>query len=232
MTPTMDVMTITTRAPQAAEAAKALKIVDESSNKIVCLEVLAIKDLLTSAHASFDPICAANHTAWQVSLGKRREIIEPLEQAETHLKRQIGAWAVKQQQVAQQRQREIEAAARVEQEAQLETEIEHAEAAGATVAEVEAIIDRPLPVVPVMAAPKPGLVKGVSVSTEGTWKGEITDVWAFMKYAVANNRRDLANLLTGSPTAVKGVAVSIKNTVEIPGLRVWCEPRVATRGSR
>lgn len=209
---------------------KALTIVDPVHLTRIADELSGNKALQKEAHSKFDPICVKTHEAWQEALKQRKSVIDPLEEDERILKGAIAVYArkVEQEQLAEQRR--LEAAAREAAEAQLEQEIEQAEAEGASVAEVGAIIDRPLMVAPVVApplAPKPS-----GFTTRETWSAELTDKWALVEFIVKNGRKDLLGLLSADTGAINSMARALKSAFDVPGIVVKNGTNIAVRGAR
>jgi hypothetical protein len=63
------------------------------------------------------------------------------------------------------------------------------------------------------------------VSFRETWRIEVVDKLALVKAIAA--RPDLVNLVDPNQTALNHLARAHKNTLELPGVRVWCELTVA-----
>ncbi len=112
-----------------------------------------------------------------------------------------------------------------------EAVVEHVETTGGTVGEVKSIVERPLPlpiapaaVMQTAAAP----AKAKASRVVENWLGEITDMWAFCEFAVKNNRRELIALLAGDKTALLATARATQGALDVPGLRIWDEGKVAS----
>jgi hypothetical protein len=208
-----------------AAAARLLKIEDVGMYEYVAEELKANKTLQKAAHEAFDPICDANHKAWQVALTQRKAVIDPLEAEERYLKARVSDWLLREEQ-------RVAAIARVEREAAdqraleaREAEIEEAEAGGATVEEVKAIAERPVTVTLPPAPPPPARVAGVS--GRETWTAEVTDLQALVRH-VANNPQHL-NLLVANQTAINALVRGLKSMMNVPGVRVYRYGTVAVR---
>lgn len=218
-----------TRALTWPAQAKSLKIVDAATLQLAADERAGAKDLIKAAHDSFDPICAANYNAWQVSIKERAKIIDPLEQAVKIYDSGILAYNQEQQRAAREAQRQLDEQARRQAEADLEREVEHAEATGASVAEVEAIIERPLIVAPVVA---PAPIKPMGASVREKWQGEITDKRVFVEFVVRTQRWELLGLLTPDASAINSMARSVKSAGSIDGVKFWDAGAVASSPRR
>lgn len=209
------------------QRAKALTIVDPTTNQLAADERAGVKALIDEAHKRHDPVVAAAYRTHQLAVEERRKDLAPLEEAVKIYDRAMLGWSQEQARIAREVQRQIEQAATQKQLEEREAEIEHAEATGASPVEVKAIAEAPLPAPVVMARPvlPP---KAAGVVMKEAWKGEITDLWAFVQFAVQNNRRELIGLIAQDRPAVNSFARSIKGAAAIPGLRIWDDGQVAS----
>lgn len=205
--------------------AKSLEIIDTETLVVAGDELKAVKSLQAACDESFNPIIEKAHAAHKEALKQKKAVREPLEQAELVFKSNIARFQTNQELQRRAEQRRLEEAARVAQEQELEAEIEQAEAQGATVAEVEAIIERPT-VQPIVFAPPPA-PKLAGVTMRDNWTGQITDMWAFIQYCVKENRKDLLGLIQADSGAVNSLARSLKSALNVPGLDVRNVPIVA-----
>jgi hypothetical protein len=213
------------------ERARALKIIDQATLQLAVDERAGVKALIDQGHERHDPICAKTHEAWQEATTQRKIDLDPLGDAWDTYNQEIIAWdqECKRREAAAQRQREIEQQRQALEER--EAEIEHAEATGATVNEVKAIVERPI-VTPVMpaAAPPPKAI-GIQKVREN-WQGEITDKRPLVEYIVKTKRWELLGLLTADTTAVRDMARVVKSAGSIPGVKFWDAGAVASSPRR
>lgn len=209
------------------DRAKSLNITDGDTLEVAASELLAVRALQEQAHATLDPMCKGAYDAWQINLGERKKVLDPLESAERIYKQKLLAWDQQEQARVREEQRLLEAAQIAQAEVILEAEIEHAEAAGASVAEIESIIDRPLAVIPVMAAP---IARPAGISKpRDNWKGQISDKRTLVEFIVKNQRWELLSALGEDTTACNSLAKALKGSVQIPGLRFYNDPNIAAR---
>lgn len=216
-------------APSWPERARSLKIVDPQTLQLASDERAGAKDLITKAHATFDPICASAHATWQVALRQRSTVIDPLESAVKIYDGSMLAFDAEQKRIAREAQRLADEAARRLAEEEREREVEHAETMGATVTEVVAIIDRPIIAQPVIAPAPP---KAVGSVVKEKWQAEITDKRVLVEYIVANKRWELLGLLTPDTVALNAIARSVKSAGAIDGLKIWDAGSVASTPRR
>lgn len=211
------------------DRARSLKVTDAQTMQLAADERAGAKDLIKKAHDTFDPICSANYNAWQVSIKQRATVIDPLEQAVKIYDSGILSCQREQERIARESQRQAEVEAQRQAEAELEKEVEHAEATGASVAEVEAIIERPLVVAPVVVAAPP---KPIGASVREKWQGQITDKRVFVEFVVRTKRWELLGLLDENTSAVNAMARSVKSAGSIEGIRFYDAGAVASSPAR
>lgn len=216
-------------APSWPERARSLKVTDAQSMQLAADERAGAKDLIKKAHDTFDPICSANYNAWQVSIKQRASVIDPLESAVKIYDTGILSCQRELERIALEAQRAAEREELRKAEEELEKQVEHAEATGATIAEVEAIIERPLVVAPVVApaAPKP-----IGASVREKWQGEITDKRVFVEFVVRTKRWELLGLLDVNSSALNAMARSVKSAGSIEGVKFWDAGAVASSPRR
>lgn len=136
----------------------------------------SIKPAQKRVEEFFGPMKQAAHKAWKTIVARETEVLAPLADAETRIKRAMGAYAAEQE---RQRRAAEEAAASLAKEEQARMEAERrakAEAladAGETEAAVE-LLDAPAPIAFVLpaAAEAP---KAIGISVRRSWKFQVVD---------------------------------------------------------
>jgi hypothetical protein len=223
------------------QRAAAIKIIDKATLDLATEERTAAKDLIEEAHRRHDPTCSSAHQTWQLALSERKKDIDPLEKAVSILDLAIKAWSSAEALRVAQEQRRLEEEARQKQLEEREEVIVHAETMGASPVEVQSLIEAPIPAPVVYERPAPA-VKPQGAIVKEAWKGEHTDLWAFVQFAVLgaepppevlewvrkHSRRELVSLLASDRPAVNSFARSTKNAAAIPGLRIWDDGAVAS----
>ena len=206
--------------------AKSLQITDTESFVTATEELKAVKGLQAKCDESFNPIIEKAHSAHKEALKQKAAVRAPLDEAERIFKGSISTYQVEQDRIARIEKQRLETEQRLAWEAELEKEIETAEASGATVAEVEAIIERPA-ILPAVIAP-PAVPKVSGIVMRETWSGRIADMWAFVQFVVKENRKDLLGLIQPDTGAVNSLARSLKSALNVPGLKVETKQTVAS----
>ncbi len=227
------------------QRAQALKIIDKPTLDLATEERQACKDLIVKAHERHDPTCASAHQTWQLALAERKTDIDPLEKAVSILDLSIKAWTSAEALRVAREQREAEERARQLQLEEREEVIVHAETMGASPIEVQSLVEAPLPAPVVYERPTPA-VKPQGAIVKEAWKGEHTDLWAFVQFAVLgaeppaevlewvrkNSRRELIALVQSDRPAVNSFARSTKSAAAVPGLKIWDDGAVASSPRR
>ena len=152
-----------------------------------------------------------------------------LKDAEKLLKGKILKYQAEQDRIAQEAQRKADEEARKER-IKLEKAAALAEQAGMEdraedlreEIEVQEIETQKAPVVQ-SAAPK---IEGVHTRT--IWKAEVTDKLEFLKFVV-EKRQDLVGLVEINQSALNAQARSLKDSLDLPGIKVAPEKRIAAR---
>lgn len=213
------------------ERARALRVVDATTLAVADEERTVCKNFIKQIHEEDDPLCKSAYDTWQLACKDRATRLKPFEESIELYDGGIKTFDAAEKQRARDEQRRIEQEAYQRQLVEREAVVEHVESTGGTVGEVKAAIERPLPLpigpAEVMRTPAAPIKAKASRVVED-WKGEITDMWAFLEFAVKNNRRELVALVQPDKVAVGSIARSTKGAMEVPGLRIWDEGKVTS----
>lgn len=203
--------------------AKTLTITSNTEYVQACEEKLALDDMIANRHANHDPVCQKAHEAHKAAVAARSADIEPLETAKKIYDRAIDGWRREQDRLAiEQAQRERDEIAR-QAELAREAEIVEAEAEGATVEEVTAIIERPVYIPPAIVRPTLPKVAGIRKRPDN-WKAILDPAdpnakLRLIKYVAGNPQ--FQHLLVLDTTAATQLARALKLTMAIPGIKVF-----------
>lgn len=206
------------------EIAEHTEITDHPSYEMAAAHLQAIKALQDEANRTFDPIIQKAHAAHKEALAQKKRVCDPLTQAESLLKRSMGAYIQDQERIRREEERRLREDAEREAAEAREREIEAAEALGASVEEITVIAEAPLRRAPVvMTAP----AKVAGISAREIWKAEVTSLPALIKYVAAHP--ELQGLLSPNLPAINSLARSLRSALNMPGVRVWSESNIASR---
>jgi len=216
MTPARD---LETRALTLAEQARALAVTDQPSYELAAERLLAVADLRREIVSHHEPIKRAAHSAWQQVIAAEKKLLDPVTDAERIYKSGIAAYEAEQRRLETEARAKAEAEARRLAEEQREREIEQAEAEGADLEEVTAMIAAPLPLIQPEVQPAFQSAKGVT--TAMNWKGEVTSLPELVK-ANATGKANIS-LVMPNETAVGQLARATRGSLQVPGIRFFTE---------
>jgi hypothetical protein len=215
------------RALSVPEQAAALEVHDqptyERAATFLCDVVAAMRKEVES---TFDSSIRQAHQLHKELCAQRNRHLDPILKAEALIKQRIGAYELDCRRRQEEAERQAREAAELAAAQATEYAIEEAEAQGATVEEVTAIIEQPVVQTRPFVAPTFQRVKGVT--TRGTFKAEIRDLRTFVR-AVAEGKVPL-NCLMVNETALNALARAHGAELErhVPGVRAVQVSSVAT----
>jgi hypothetical protein len=199
--------------------AKALKITDQQTYDLAAERLLAVADLRREIVEHHRPMKQAAYAAHQQVIAAEKKLLDPVSEAERLYKVSISMFE------AEERRREAEARAKAEAEArrqaeeQREREMLQAEAQGADVEEITAMMNEPLVVAPARVEPAFQQAKGVSVAAN--WKGEVVSLKELARSIAAGTAN--ISLIMPCETAINQLARATRGTLVIPGIRFFSE---------
>lgn len=196
--------------------AEALQIDGEPEYQIAAEFLLSVKDLAKRIVGTFADPKSKSYAAWKAICAAEKKELEPVERAESTIKRKMAKWeAIERQRREEERKKLAEAARKIEEDRRLALAIE-AENAGRN-SEAEKILARPTPV-PVIHVPEPAKVSGISYRT--TYTAEVVDLAAFIEW-VSKDIETRGHFLTPNQQAINSRAREMKDAFRLPG----CELR-------
>lgn len=207
------------------DRANAITIVDQPSyDQATCL-VIEIADLKWRIIDHHKPIKDAAFAAHKVAVAAEKRLLDPLQQADTTLRRAIGNWEQEQERIRREAQRKLEEAQRkADEEARIALAVE-AETNGAEEETVAEILNTPV-VLPAAVAP-PTFQRANGVGTQQRWRAELVDIKALCR-AVADGKAS-TEYVQANLVALNGLARAMKGTFNVAGCRAVPETTVAVR---
>jgi hypothetical protein len=199
-----------------------LKVTDQQTYNLAAQRLLAIAELRREIQQHHEPLKKSAYAAWQAVIAVEKKLFDPVVQAERIYKDKLGEYTAEQQRLAEERRAVAESEARRLAEEAREHEIEQAEAEGADLEEITAMINAPLVVAPLRVEPAFQAARGVTTAV--TWKGEVTSLAALVK-AIAEGKADL-HLVQANQAGINEKARATRGTLVIPGIRFFSEPVV------
>jgi hypothetical protein len=152
-------------------------------------------------------------------IAAEKRLLTPVTEAEKVYKAGIAAYTAEQRRLEAEAQRLAEAEALRRAEAQRELELERAEAQGADIEEIRAMVNEPLLVVPPRIEPAFQQAKGVTTATN--WKAQVVSLELLVK-AIAGGKANI-NLVRPNEVAINALARATHGSLVIPGVQFFTE---------
>lgn len=204
------------------EAAKSVTIATAGDREgaAVLERALIKKEKAIVAH--YKPIKQSLDAHKRVILDQERGYLAPVKEARGIVRQTQLVWDVEQQRIAEERRQKVEEEIRRRKEEERLAEAEAAQELGDE-EKVEAVLERPIevPKIPIKA-PKS---QGQSVRT--TWKAEVVDFPKLLAHIAANPA--LIHLVQPNEQAIRAMARTQKEALNLPGVRVYSEKSLTTR---
>ena len=220
MTPVRE---LETKALTLAEEARLLAVTDQPSYELAAERLLAVADLRREIVAHHEPLKRSTHAAWQQILAAEKRLLDPVTDAERVYKSAIAAYEGEQRRIEAEARAKAEAEVRRMAEEQREREIEQAEAEGADLAEVTAMIAAPLPTIRPQGQ-QPAFQSARGITTATNWKGEVVSLELLVKAVAAG--KATSSLVMANETAINQLARATRGTLEVPGIRFFSQATV------
>ena len=234
----VDEREIETKALTHVEQARSVTIRDQGTYD-GAIEILTANKLLQKEVIDHHkPIKQAQWEAWQVTITQEKKVLGPLQEAEKILKTAVAKWDIEQARVKAELDRVARETAELERAKEIEAEVVQAEAAGAPVEEIRAIIEQPRPAPRPIVAPT--YTKSKAASTALKYGASVTDLKALCR-AVADGHASTELVMglekdkdTGviSSPALETMARALKSTMAIGGVTLVTGSTVSVRAKR
>lgn len=227
-------------ADQAFNEAKALIIDGPEMAEIASAELSQIKARIKQINDTRLSMTRPLDESKKRIMDLFRPALERLEIAENTIKTGIADWTTRERQRVAEEQRKADELRRAEEarlKAEADAKLREAEtlaksdapaamAALEEAQELQAQADTAIFMAPAVAAP--AKISGVSVGE--TYKAECTDLMALVK-AVASGQASI-ELLEANTKELNKRAKALGREFVVPGVRVWAEARVSSRGAK
>ena len=186
---------------------------------------VALKRHINTVHDKLDPIIGNLNKAHKSMTGLRNDLLDQPESALKEIDRKTAHYTEEQHRIATERERQMQEAARKQEEERKLNEAIALEEEDAPPELVEEVLSEPLnvPIVHVQAAVAE--IKGVSSRT--VYKAEVVDLLAFVKH-VASHPDDIGGLEAVMPW-LNAQARSKRENLKLPGIKIVQEIQKARR---
>ena len=232
------------RAQAALDMVKAMEVDSQETYELAADELKAIKAKAKSLEDQRTAITKPINDALKGINALFKGPTTFLEEAERVIKGKMISYSTEQERIAAEERRRAEAAVRAEQERLAREaaarEAEAAKAAAKLMAEGDEVAAAEVQAqaaieaasltatAAVITAPvaAPAVAKVSGVSTRSTWKAECTDKAALVAFIASNPT--FLNLLDVNASALNQMAKAMKETLQLPGVRVYEEKTLAS----
>lgn len=202
-----------------------VRVVDPVTHEDALLVIKECRTREKRIDELFEPARKALDAAKKEVLGLRDGAKRPYEQLRAEADRACLTFETEQKRKAAEEQARLEAQARKEEEERQLLDAAEAEDAGDTEAAQE-ILAEPVVPVPITVAPAIAKVEGVSTATR--YRAEVVDLLALVRYVAANPH--MVNLLVANGPALNAQARSLREAMQLPGVKVVKETDRRVRG--
>ena len=220
----MNEQEIQAQLPELATKEAAIQVVDAASYTSAAAEVKVAKQFQKNIKDFFAPLKQKAHEAHKAITQKEKETLKPVEDFCKKIQQKMISWQSEQDRIRREEEAMLrEEQRKLEEEARL-AEAAEAEAAGDTEL-AQDILEEEIEVAPVMVQDNTPKVSGLF--TRETWKAEVTDMGALVKYVAENPA--WFHLLTVNTKELNSLAKSQKSAMAIPGVRAFAEKTMVTK---
>lgn len=212
---TTSIESVESKALSVPEQASSLVILNNEAYMLGESLLATCKQLENEVHEAYDSVVEKAHTAHKEAVAKRKQYLDPIEQARKILKQKMIVFQDEQERIRREEQARSEAEARKRAEDEQLALAAELEKEGDTQA-AEEVLAAPVQAAPVVA---PKTVPAPSRLSAGRsiWNAEIVSFLALVK-AVADGKQPVT-LLEPNMQALNGLARSLKSGMNVPGVR-------------
>lgn len=197
------------------DKAAAVRIANQASYDEATNIGRGVQELIKQIESEFKEPKEKAYAAHKAITAMEKKYLDPLVLAKSIIAKEMGRWAEEQEVLRRKEEARLRAEQlKREEEERIAAAIE-AEQAGASEAEVQAVIETPVFVAPVIAAPT--FQKAAGVVTAVTWSAEVVSIKQLCA-EVAAGRQPETVVVANMPVLNK-LAVALKQAFNIPGVK-------------
>ncbi len=183
------------------------------------------KTMQKDIRETMDPAVKKAHEAHKAVTSIRSKLLDPIDQAESVVKRKMGAWIEEQERAAREERLRLEQEARKAEEERRLREAAELEARGEAAAADDVLA---APIVAPVILPEVQKATAEGTSTRKRYTARVVDTTAFLRAVVAHPH--LAGLAVPNQQALDALAASLKEALSIPGVELKVETVIAAKG--
>lgn len=208
----------------AVSQAKILVITDNRTNESATIFLKNVKALQLEIKKELRPAIEQAHELHRTLVAQEKKFLEPLQEAETLVKRKMGDFLFEQEKIRIEEQRKAQQAAEAaerKRRAELEEQAKRHEAAGRMdkAEERRAMAEEVFVQAPIVESK---VEKQAGVATVQNWKFEVIDEMKIPREYLVVDESAIGKI-------VRAFKNKEKTEKTIPGIRVWAETNVAVR---
>lgn len=182
-----------------------------------------LKGFLKELDDTFDNSIRAASLAHKAALATKKNLAEPIEQAEIVVKAKLGVYRTEQERLKAAERLKLEQDAIRQAENEKVAQAADLEIIGKS-EEANALLASHTVITPVVV---PDLVKVDGVSFREKWNGEVIDLMALIKAVAAGTAA--ATLVQADLKTIRSYAEATRGAIEVPGVRFYSEKVVSGR---
>jgi hypothetical protein len=215
---------IENQALQVVSRSQEIQIFDQGSYNQAVILRNEITGFIDGAKIFFEPMKQKAWESHKEIVAKINQVVKPAEDALKKVNQQLAQWIDQQAELERARQAELQESARLEAERDRAKELKKLSKRGYDQASLDLIASEAIIVQPIEVEPTydPG-----GVSARKKWSGEVVDLLALIKF-VAKNKQFLY-LLEANQTEVNKLARSMRENMDIPGVKIVKETVIASK---
>lgn len=187
--------------------------------------VKGIKAYKKAVKEYWDPLCDNAHKTWKAITGRRKEFLDPADEAEKDVKLKLGRYSeAERKKVAEELKKRQEAEEKAAAEKRV-AEVEELRGMG-ELEQADHMATQPLDITPV-AAPKKTEADGVSMSYR--YRAQVVNLPEFLAFVIENQR--FLYLVKDFPMKeLNKLATAQKEMFDFPGVELLKKPVTSVRG--
>lgn len=213
------------------DAANGIQIKDQISYEHAADFLTEVKTKMKEVEAAMDPQCKAAYDSWQTALTQKKRYLAPFLEAETIVKKGMGAYQLEQRRMAEEAERRAREEAAKQEEKERQALLKKAAKCKNEDRAAELEAQAGMVFVPVVA-PVHEVTKAEGVSAVSDFDIEIHDMKAFIR-ALADGKImiDPAEIFTVKIAPIKQY-IKLTKTTNIPGVSITEKMVIAAKGRK
>ena len=199
------------------EQAGSVEIIDQETYDDAAELIKRIVAVRKEVVAHHKPIKDAANKAHKEAIAAEKRLLEPLQKAESLIKTKLLAWDREQERIREAERKRLEEEQRKREEEERLELAAQLEESGAPEEVVNEALDTPMPVAPIITAPKT-YEKASGISTRTLYSAEVMNLRVLCAAVGAGTAPE--TLVQPNQVALNGLARSMKEAFKVPGCKL------------